>query len=64
VGKLLLFDGVGKDTALEAESRISDADVAQEAADLLRSNILQSAATSLLAQAASAPEIAIRLLSE
>lgn len=46
-----------------AESRIRDADLAQESADLVRLNILQQAASSILAQANQQPALAIRLLS-
>ena len=46
-----------------AESRISDIDVGAESADLIRSQILQNAATSLLAQANQQPQLALRLLS-
>lgn len=46
-----------------AESRIVDADVAKEAAELLRYNILQQAASTILAQANQQPAIAISLIS-
>lgn len=45
-----------------AESRIVDVDVAQEAANLVRSNILQQVGASVLAQANLQPEIALKLL--
>jgi flagellin len=45
-----------------AESRISDADVASEAANTVRNTILQQTASSLLGQANQAPQIALRLL--
>lgn len=45
-----------------AESRIRDVDVAAEAAELSRVNILQQAATAMLAQANQQPQIALRLL--
>jgi flagellin-like hook-associated protein FlgL len=45
-----------------ASSRITDADVASEAANAVRLNILQRAATSLLAQANQAPQVALSLL--
>ena len=45
-----------------AKSAITDADVAQDAAGLLRTRILQRAAASVLAQANQQPALAIRLL--
>ena len=45
-----------------AESRIRDADTAQDSAELVRLNILQQAASSVLAQANQQPELALRLL--
>jgi flagellin-like hook-associated protein FlgL len=45
-----------------AESRISDADIASEAANTVRNTILQQTASSLLGQANQAPQIALRLL--
>lgn len=45
-----------------AESRIRDVDVAVETADLTRNSILQQAATSVLAQANSQPQLALSLL--
>ena len=45
-----------------AESRIRDVDVAHETADLTRNSILQQAATSVLAQANSQPQLALSLL--
>lgn len=45
-----------------AESRIRDVDVAAETADLTRNTILQQAATSVLAQANTQPQIALSLL--
>jgi flagellin len=46
-----------------AESRIRDADIASEAADLTRTQILQQAAASVLAQANQQPQLALQLLS-
>ncbi len=46
-----------------AESRIRDADIADESSKLLRLNILQQAASSVLSQANQQPELALRLLS-
>jgi flagellin len=45
-----------------AESRIRDADIAAEAATLIRTQILQQAASSVLAQANQAPALALQLL--
>lgn len=45
-----------------AESRIRDVDVAMETADLTRNSILQQAATSVLQQANTQPQIALSLL--
>lgn len=45
-----------------AESRIRDADVAQESANLIRTQILQQAASAVLAQANQAPSLALTLL--
>lgn len=46
-----------------ANSRLRDADVAHESAELASSNILQQAAVSVLAQANQTPAVALRLLS-
>lgn len=45
-----------------AESRIRDVDVAMETADLTRNSILQQAATSILSQANTQPQLALSLL--
>ena len=45
-----------------AESRIRDVDVAEEAAELARLNILQQAGTAILAQANQQPQLALQLL--
>jgi flagellin len=45
-----------------AESRIRDVDVAKETAELTKNRILQQAATSVLAQANSQPQMALSLL--
>ena len=45
-----------------AESRIRDVDVAKEAADLTKNQILQQASASLLAQANQSPSIALTLI--
>ncbi|MCI7252816.1 MAG: flagellin, partial [Succinatimonas sp.] len=45
-----------------ARSRIRDTDYAEEAANLSQQNIIQQAATSMLTQANSRPQIALSLL--
>lgn len=45
-----------------AESRIRDADIAADAANLVRTQILQQAATAILAQANQAPSLVLTLL--
>lgn len=45
-----------------ARSRIQDADYAKETATLARQNIIQSAATAMLSQASTQPNIALQLL--
>jgi flagellin len=51
-----------KENFAAAESRIRDADIASEAANLVRTQILQQAATSVLAQANQGPQLALTLL--
>lgn len=46
----------------EAASRITDADVAEEVAKLVRLNILQQASVSILASSNSQPDIVLSLL--
>jgi flagellin len=46
----------------DAEARIRDADVAEESARLVRSQILQRAGTAVLARANQEPAMALRLL--
>ncbi len=53
---------VAKENFNAAESRIRDVDVASEAAELTRLNILQQSGASILAQANSQPELALQLL--
>ncbi len=53
---------VARENYTSAGSRIRDADVAQESADLVRTQILQQASAAVLAQANQAPALAIRLL--
>jgi flagellin len=54
--------GVTKENLVAAESRIRDVDVAEEAANLTRLNILQQAGTAVLAQANQLPSLALQLL--
>jgi flagellin len=54
--------GVARENLLAAESRIQDVDVAEEAANLTRLNILQQAGTAVLAQANQLPNLALQLL--
>ena len=54
--------GVARENIVAAESRIRDVDVAEEAANLTRLNILQQAGTSVLAQANQLPSLALQLL--
>ena len=53
---------VARENFASAESRIRDVDVASEAAELTRLNILQQAGASILAQANQAPALALSLL--
>jgi flagellin len=53
---------VARENFTAAESRIRDVDVASEAAELTRLNILQQAASSVLAQANQQPTLALSLL--
>lgn len=53
---------VARENFTAAESRIRDVDVAQEAAELTRLNILQQAGTAILAQANQQPQLALQLL--
>jgi len=53
---------VARENFQSAESRIRDVDVAEEAAELTRLNILQQAAASVLAQANQQPQLALSLL--
>ena len=53
---------VARENFQAAESRIRDVDVASEAAQLTRLNILQQAGASILAQANSQPQLALQLL--
>jgi flagellin len=53
---------VARENFQAAESRIRDVDVASEAAELTRGNILQQAGAAVLAQANSQPQLALQLL--
>lgn len=53
---------VARENFQAAESRIRDVDVAGEAAELTRLNILQQAGAAVLAQANSQPQLALQLL--
>ncbi len=53
---------VTRENSLAAESRIRDADIAQEAGEQLRLNILQQVGASVLAQANTLPSLALSLL--
>lgn len=53
---------VARENFAAAESRIRDVDVATEAAELTRLNILQQAGASVLAQANQQPQLALQLL--
>lgn len=53
---------VARENFLSAESQIRDVDVAQEAANLTRLNILQQAGAAVLAQANQQPSLALALL--
>lgn len=54
--------GVEKENLSASENRIRDIDVADEAANLTRFNILQQAGTAVLAQANQLPSLALQLL--
>lgn len=53
---------VARENFTAAESRIRDADIAAEAAELTRLSILQQAGTAILAQANQQPSLALQLL--
>ena len=62
LGTALNTLSIGRENYDEAASRIVDADVAQEAAGLVRSKILQQASAAVLAQANQQPGLALTLL--
>jgi flagellin len=53
---------VARENFQAAESRIRDVDVASEAAELTRLNILQQAGAAVLAQANAQPQLALQLI--
>ena len=53
---------IARENFTAAESRIRDVDVAEEAANLTRLNVLQQAAVAVLAQANQQPQLALQLL--
>ena len=53
---------VARENFAAAESRIRDVDVASEAAELTRLNILHQAGSAILAQANNQPQLALSLL--
>lgn len=53
---------IAKDNLAQARSRIADADIAEEATALTQKQILRQAGVSVLAQANSAPQLALKLL--
>lgn len=54
--------GVARENYMASDSQIRDVDVANEAANLTRLNILQSAGTAVLAQANQLPSLALQIL--
>lgn len=56
------FLTIARENYIAAESRIRDIDVAQEVADMTRLQVLQQAATAIVAQANQQPQVALNLL--
>lgn len=52
-----------RENYMAANSRITDADIAEESSTLVRLQILREAASAVLAQANQQPSLAIKLLS-
>ncbi len=52
----------GIENTLAAESRIRDADIAQESSELVRQQLLQQVGAAILAQANQQPSLALQLL--
>lgn len=53
---------VARENFIAAESRIRDADIAQEVAEMVRLQVLQQATTAVLAQANQQPQLVLQLL--
>ena len=53
---------VAKENLSAARSRIADTDIAEEATALTQKQVLQQAGVAVLAQANSAPQLALKLL--
>jgi flagellin len=51
-----------RDTSISARSRIVDADIATESANLVRQQILQKSAIAMASQAAASPNLVLTLL--
>ncbi len=58
----LAYSMSARENIMAAESRIRDADIAQDAAELVRLQILQQASSAVLLQANQQPQLALRLL--
>lgn len=54
---------VNKENLSNARSRVADTDIGTETSELVRGNILQNAGISILAQANTAPSLALKLIS-
>jgi flagellin len=50
------------ENATESRSRLQDADIAKEAAELTQNNVRRQAATAMLSQANQNPQLALQLL--
>jgi flagellin len=62
LGSTISYLGVGVENLSASESQITDTNVAQEVVNLTKNQIIQQAATSMLAQANQAPQQILRLL--
>jgi flagellin len=62
LGSTINYLGVGVENLSASESQIRDTNVAQEVVNLTKNQIIQQAATSVLAQANTAPQQILRLL--
>jgi len=56
------YFSIARENFFAAESKIHDADVAQEVAEMVRLQVLQQSATAVLAQANLQPQVVLRLL--